>query len=99
MDFSPIVAWSVPLLGVILASLFGSSRAKSGAESIWGAAFFVAIAIGFILMIMQVILHGVCVEMKGCVNRGDVNMSYWFQSLFAIPIYWLASGCVWQMKQ
>lgn len=89
----------MPLAGVVLAGLFGSSRAKSGAKSIWGAAFLVALVIGFGLMFAQVALHSTCVEVKGCVNRGDVNMSYWFHSFFAIPVYWLVSGSFWQMKR
>ncbi len=99
MDFSPAVAWSVPLVGMLLAAKFGSSRAKSGAKSIWGAAFLTALGLGFLLMFVQVALHSTCVEMKACLNRGDVNMSYWFQSFFAFPLYWILSGAVWQMKQ
>ena len=99
MDLSPVVAWSVPLFGLFLAGMFGRSRAKSGATSIWGAAFFVALVLGFVLMFVQVALHSACVEIKACMYRGDGNMSYWFQSFFAIPLYWLVSGSVWQMKQ
>ncbi|MES2947828.1 MAG: hypothetical protein V4858_04720 [Pseudomonadota bacterium] len=99
MDFSLTIAWFLPLLGVILAGLFGASGAKSGAESIWGVALFTSIVIGFVLMIAQVFLHSYCVEMKGCQDSGDGNMSYWFQSFFAIPIYWLVSVSVWQMKR
>lgn len=99
MDLSPIVALSVPFAGVVLAGLFGISSAKSGAKTIWVAAFLVALGLGFVLMLVQVALHSACVELRGCVSRGDGNMSYWFQSLFAIPIYWLAAGSVWQLKQ
>ncbi len=99
MDFSPIIAWSAPLVGIVFAGLFGASRAKFDTKSIWGAALLTALGIGFTLMLVQVFLHSFCVEMKGCVNRGDVNMGYWFQSIFAIPIYWLVSVSVWQMKQ
>lgn len=99
MDFSPIVAWSVPFAGVVLAGLFGASRAKSGTKSSWGTAFLTALGIGIALMFVQVALHSACVEVKGCVNHGDVNISYWFQSFFSIPVYWLVAGSVWQMKQ
>ena len=40
-------------------------------------------------MFVQVFLHGSCVEAMLCASRGDGNMSYWFQSLLAFPIYWL----------
>ena len=55
-----------------------------------GAALGVALALGFGLMFLQVVLHGVCIEsFHMCRDRGDGNMSYWFQSFFAIPIYWI----------
>jgi hypothetical protein len=64
-----------------------------------GGALLVALGLGFALVFPQVALHGVCVQLKLCLDRGDVNMSYWFQSFFAIPLYWLISVGVWQMKQ
>lgn len=99
MDLSPVVAWSVPLFGLFLAALFGYVRGKFGAKSILGVALLVALVLGFSLMFVQVQVHGVCIEMKACAGRGDGNMSYWFQSFFAIPLYWFVSVIAWLMKQ
>jgi hypothetical protein len=99
MDLSPFVAWSVPLVGVLFAVRFGMSRAVAGGTSIWGSALLVAFGLGFLLVLPQVALHSMCVEAKFCTNRGDVNMSYWFQSFLAIPLYWLSAGLVWHLKK
>ena len=98
MDLSPFIAWGVALAGGALALLVGLRRARSEAATGWAAAFGVALALGLCLTFVQVALHSFCVDqLKLCVSRGDVNMSYWFQSFFAIPLYWLVAGAAWQV--
>ena len=100
MDLSPVVAWSFPLLGVLIAANYGIRKARRGGTSIWAAAVGLSLALGFVLMFAQVAAHSACVEsLKLCTSRGDANMSYWFQSLFCAPLYCLAAGCAWKVKQ
>lgn len=99
MDLSPVIAWAMPIAGVLLAGLFGYSQAKPGVNAIWGFAFMLALVLGISFMLLQIGLHSACISASACVNRGDVNMSYWFQSLFAMPLYWLTSGIVWTFRQ
>jgi hypothetical protein len=90
LDLSPGIAVIVPLAGLGLALVLGRRRAARGDKPGVFAALAIAFGLGFALMFMQVLLHGVCVEsLKLCTNRGDVNMSYWFQSFFAFPLYWV----------
>lgn len=99
MDLSSAVAWSVPSVGCLLAACYGHGRAEAGAQSIWGSALWIAIVTGVLLTFIQVCLHSACIAARWCIDQGDVNMGYWFQSFFAIPLYWLVAGTVWQMKQ
>jgi hypothetical protein len=100
MDLSPIVAWTVPLAGAVISAIFGARRARAEHTSGWGAALFMSLGLGVVLTIVQVLMHGVCIDpLKLCEYRGDGNMGYWFQSFFCIPIYWLIAGGIWQMKQ
>lgn len=64
-----------------------------------GAALKTALGMGFLFMFIQVVFHGSCVASKFCENRGDGNMSYWFQSLFAFPVYWLICYLAAQHKK
>ncbi len=98
MDLSNAVVWGVPTIGVIAAFVFGWRNADEA--SIFGPAIAVAVVLGIVLTIAQIALHGFCVEnAKLCMDRGDVNMSYWFQSFLAIPIYLAAAGIGWRMKR
>lgn len=98
MDFSSAVIWGVPSIGVIAAFVFGLRNADE--KSILGPAFAVALVLGIILTMVQIALHSFCVEQaKVCMDRGDVNMSYWFQSFLAIPLYWAAAMIGWRLKR
>ncbi len=96
MDLSPVIAWTVPLIGVAASVWLGERAARAKFTSYWLVAFGVALAFGIGLTFLQVVLHGSCIEAKFCTYRGDGNMSYWFQSFFAIPLLWLAGGVAWQ---
>lgn len=99
MDLSSTVAWSAPAAGCLLAAVYGHGRAETGAPSIWGSALWVAIVTGVLLTFVQVALHSACMAARWCADQGDVNMGYWFQSLAAIPLYWLVAGIAWKVKQ
>jgi hypothetical protein len=91
LDLSPVVAVSVPLAGLGFALVLGRRRAIRGDKPGVFAALAIALALGFALMFVQVFLHGICIDsLKLCTDRGDVNMSYWFQSIFAFPLYSIA---------
>ncbi len=100
MDFSPVIAWSIPTIGAILAALVGRMEGRKEGEVKWGSMLAVAIALGVVLTVLQVAAHGVCIDkLKACTYRGDGNMSYWFQSVAAIPVYWLLAGCSWALAR
>ena len=90
MDLSSLVAWGTPAIAGVAAAALGVRRARSEPNVGGVAALGKAVGIGFVFMFVQAWLHGSCVEAKLCEYRGDGNMSYWFQSLFAFPLYWLA---------
>lgn len=54
------------------------------------AAGFLAFGLGILLTFATAALHGLCIEARLCMSRGDVNMSYWFHSLLAVPLFWAA---------
>ena len=95
MDLSPVVAYAVPIVGLLFSFWFGMRRAEEA--SITLSALGMAVVTGFILMFAQVALHGGCIEMKLCAYRGDGNMAYWFQSFVAIPLYWLVACITWRL--
>ena len=97
MDLSPAIAWTVPLVGAIASAWLGLRAARGKRASYWGTAFGLAFAFGIGLTFFQVALHSGCIELRLCTYRGDHNMSYWFQSFFAIPLFWLAGGATWQV--
>jgi hypothetical protein len=100
MELSPVVATIVPLIGIAVATMLGMRAADAERASYWGTAFLTSIALGVGLTFAQVLLHGLCIDgLHLCQSRGDGNMTYWFQSFFAIPIFWLASGGTWQLKK
>ncbi len=100
MELSPVVATIVPLLGIGVATKLGLRAAESERTSYWGAAFLTSLALGCCLTFAQVLLHGLCIDgLHLCKSRGDGNMGYWFQSFFAIPIFWLVAGGTWQLKK
>jgi len=100
MDLSPTIAWVVPFLGVLAAAVLGAHAGNSPRASYWGNALVYAIVIAVVLTPIQVFVHGACIEpLKLCTSRGDGNMSYWFQSAVAAPLYWLVGGSVWRLKQ
>ena len=100
MELSPVVATLVPLVGIAVSINLGMRAAASDRTSYWGAAFLVALVLGLGLTLIQVVLHGLCIDaLHLCKNRGDGNMTYWLQSLFAFPAFWLAAGGTWQLKK
>lgn len=87
MDLSHLVAWGTPCVAAAATVALGVRRAQRK-ESVGGlTALGTAIGIGFVFMFVQVWLHSSCVDAKLCEYRGDENMSYWFHSLFAFPVY------------
>ena len=95
MDLSLVIAWATPLLGVAIAAALGARRAAGTVQSGWFVSLLVAlttaVVIGLALTFTQVLLLGLCIDgLKMCPSRGDGNMTYWFQSLFALPLYLLA---------
>ena len=95
MDLSPVIAWATPLLGVAIAAALGARRAAGKIQSGWFVSLLVAlttaVVIGLVLTFAQVLLLELCIsKLKMCPSRGDGNMGYWFQSLFAVPLYLLA---------
>lgn len=100
MELSPFIAAVVPLIGIVVAKVLGSNAAKSNQTSYWGAAFLASIGLGVGLTVAQVLLHGLCIDaLHLCKSRGDGNMTYWFQSFFAIPVFWFMAGSTWQRKK
>ncbi|WP_157359563.1 hypothetical protein [Caldimonas brevitalea] len=99
MDLSPIIAWLVPLAGILASAAYGVRCAATERPSFWGAALATAILLGVVLTFLQVVLHQVCIDAHFCEYRGDGNMSYWFQSFFAIPVFWLVAGTAWQLRR
>ena len=98
MDLASFIAWSVAISGGIFAAFFGLKRAQSGAPNGWVEAIGIAVALGIFLTFVQVYLNDLCIkQLKLCVSRGEENMSFWFQSFFAIPVYWLIAGLSWQI--
>lgn len=89
MDLSPLVAWSIPALACAVTAVFGVRDARPDSRVGAGAALGLALGVAFLFMLVQALLHGTCVEAKLCKERGDGNMSYWFQSFILFPIYWL----------
>ncbi|MBC5782366.1 hypothetical protein H8N03_05390 [Ramlibacter sp. USB13] len=99
MDLSLLVALSVPVAGLVLSGWYGARRASSDTSSIALASLGVAIVIGVLLTFGQVLVHGLCVDARYCTYRGDGNMSYWFQSFFAIPLYWVVAWIAWHLNR
>ena len=78
---------------------FGVARARADTSVGWFAALGISIVLGVFLTFAQVFLNTFCIEtLKRCVSRGDVNMSYWFQSFMAIPVYWLCIAGISRLK-
>jgi hypothetical protein len=99
VDLSPFIAYGAPVLGVVLSLWFGLRCATSTALSTVLAALALAVLMGFILMFGQIALHSLCIARKLCDSRGDANMGYWFQSFFAIPLYWLTVWTAWRLRR
>jgi hypothetical protein len=90
----------VPACGVVIAASLGLRAAGKEREAHLAAAFGIAIALGFALSFVQALLLTLCIERAHlCPSRGDGNMSYWFQSFFAIPAFWLVGWAAWRLKQ
>ena len=91
MDWSPVIAWFVPVLGIAAAIGFGWRKAETG-DPVLLASLGFSICLGLGLTFVQVLLHGLCIDKaRLCVGRGDINMRYWFQSFVAIPLFWLSA--------
>jgi hypothetical protein len=100
MDLSPIVAWFFPLVGVLASVYFGVRRGNSGSRSVWAVGLLLALVLGVGLTFVQVLDHSLCMgTAQLCTSRGDVNMSYWFQSFFCVPLYWAAAIGGWRMTR
>jgi hypothetical protein len=100
MDLSPLIAWGVPASGLAAAIKHGLLAADNDNEAHFGASLVIALALGIALTFLQVFLHGLCIEKAHlCDYRGDGNMAYWFQSFFAIPLFWFAGWAAWRIKQ
>jgi hypothetical protein len=99
-DLSALVAWSVPCLGLLASVLFGRRKSRHESGSIIIPAIGLSLLLGIALTLLQVFLHGLCIKpLHLCVSRGDGNMSYWFQSFFAMPVYWLGSVVAWKVTK
>jgi predicted benzoate:H+ symporter BenE len=59
MDLAPIIAWSVPAIGLLLAIAIGVAGAKSSKCIGWFVASGIAFVLGFVLMFFQVFLSSV----------------------------------------
>jgi hypothetical protein len=100
MDLSPIVAWATPTGGLLFSIILGLRAANKERPSHSVAALGIAVVLGAALTFVQVLLLTLCIEqLHLCPSRGDGNMSYWFQSFVAIPIFWLAGWAAWRIKQ
>jgi hypothetical protein len=51
-----------------------------------------ATAVGIVLTFATVAANFYCIEMlRKRISHGDVNMSYWFHSFYAIPVFWIVA--------
>lgn len=90
IDLSSLVAWTVPICGGIVAAKLGLRNAAAEVRPSGLNQFVSAVLLGVALTFLQVFLHSLCIEsLHLCKSRGDGNMTYWFQSFFSIPAYWL----------
>ena len=89
MDLSPFIAWLVLLAGLPISLWLAVVLADKHVKLAFLASSLTAPAIGVLLSIIAAALHGICIEVSFCTNRGDANMSYWFHAIFAIPLYWI----------
>jgi hypothetical protein len=100
MDLSLVIAWFFPLLGICASLCFGVWRGKSGSGSVWAAGLLLAIVLGIGLTLVQVWALGLCTHtLHVCTNKGDVNIGYWFQSFFCMPLYWASAVGAWRMAR
>ena len=100
VDWSSGIAWAVPLFGLPLAFAVGRFRAKRASATSGAMAFGLAVVLGIALTFVQSALHTACIgSWQMCESRGDGNMSYWFQSFFAIPLFWFATWIGSQTKR
>jgi len=86
------VPWLFVALAAISAIMIGRAfRRPQGGFSGWyffGAAF-IALGIGIAFTFATVATNTFCINtLRACVYHGDGNMSYWFHSFFAIPVFW-----------
>jgi len=89
IDLSPIIPWLFVGLGLPLGFRLGRRlRSQRGIGRLFSAGT-VAFGLGIALSFATSAMHTVCIEtFRLCVSRGDGNMSYWFHSLVAFPLYW-----------
>ena len=90
-DSSPVIPWLFAFVGLALSLVVG--RMMRGPKGFGGivAAAILATILGTILTLATVYTHDACTRsLHACQSRGDGNMSYWFHSFFAIPIFWIA---------
>jgi ascorbate-specific PTS system EIIC-type component UlaA len=99
MNPSLAVAILIPLVGVVGAFYIGKKTAVSGSFANWRGAFVIAVVIAIVFTFVQIFALGFCIDLlRICKNQGDVNMSYWFQSFLAMPLYWM-SVCAGYQKE
>ena len=89
-DFSAAVPALFIIIGILLSFKTGSQLIKPLGCMGFISVGIAAVVLGIVLMFLNIFAHGICIdELKLCKSRGDGNMSYWFQSFFAIPAFWL----------
>lgn len=67
--------------------LIGARVKRSGRTMGILASLTIGFVMGVVLLFVVSGIHTVCIQARFCVSRGEVNMSYWFSSFFAFPIY------------
>jgi hypothetical protein len=90
MDLSPLIPWCFVAIGLVLSLKAGSMT--SGRKGCGGllAMAMLACLLGVVMTVATVFTHDLCIGIHLCRSRGDGNMSYWFHSFFAIPLFWIA---------
>jgi hypothetical protein len=99
MGYADVIAWSVAIFGglVVLLAATPTKVPRTPGSGI-ATGFVVATSVGLLLVVPAVFLNSWCIEFGWCASRGDGNMSFWFHSVFAIPIYWFLFAAVSTMN-
>jgi len=90
-DLSALVGWPPLVVGFAVSIWAGRSMRGPRSFGRFLGAGFMAFMLGVLLTLATAGLHTSCVEqMHLCQSHGDGNMSYWFHSLLAVPLFWAA---------